>query len=35
MPEATYRRSRKRGLLSCVFLSALFALYVINLIVLK
>jgi uncharacterized membrane protein len=35
MADATYRRVRKRGLLSCVFLSALFALYVVNLIVLK
>ena len=28
MPEATYRRSRKRGLMSCVFVSMMFALYV-------
>jgi uncharacterized membrane protein len=35
MADATYRRVRKRGLLSCVILSALFTLYVVNLIVLR
>jgi hypothetical protein len=34
MAETTYRRVRKRGAFSCVFLSVLFALYVVNLVVL-